>query len=370
MESGPALKVMILFSSAELGGAERSLSRMALADGQSDIRYLLATLGGEGAWARWLRSVGREPLVLPVLERGLPSFAGMVRLLRVIRTHAPAIIYVVGLRAAVLIRLLKPWLGRAKVVHGIRSTYRRGSRLARTFAVPERMLQGLTDCYIANSRQGAESLAELCGIPRTRFEVIPNGVAIPEGIPPPFGGRPKEIAVVANLNEFKGHREFLDVVLAVNKCHGDAVFSFIGRDDMDGEIQRLAAAKGLAGAVRFLGFQHDVWPWLVASRLSVLPSRETEGAPTAIIEAHAAGLPVVAFAVGGIGELIRDNIDGRLIVPGDDDALANAIIALLDDPIRAAQMGLAGRDKVIESSTLGASARRHAEVWRSLASLQ
>jgi glycosyltransferase involved in cell wall biosynthesis len=367
VNTGATLKVMIVFSAAGLGGAERSLSRMALANDQAEISYLFSTLGGDGAWAEWIRQSGQQPLVFSLLGR-LPRPAEFLRFIATVRNRSPRVIYVVGVRAAVLVRLLKPFLGGVKIVHGIRTTFERGSSLARTFGIPERLFQHCTDCYIANSNAGAETLSALSRIPRSQFHVIPNGVSIPCNSVPPITERPDIVAVVANIHRLKGHREFMKVVELVHRARPRTVFNFIGEDSLNGEIKRTARSMGLESAVSFAGFQPDVWSWLVAARLFVLPSRNVEGAPTSILEAQGAALPVVAFAIGGIPDIVRDGVDGCLITPGDDHAMARTIVSLLDEPPRSAAMGQAGREKVLNSFTLQASARRHAQVWRELLS--
>jgi glycosyltransferase involved in cell wall biosynthesis len=302
------VRVLILFSAAGLGGAERSLSRMALANNRLDVTYLLGTLGGPGALADWIKDLGETPLVFSVLAGNGSRFLELLRLIRTIRVKTPNIVYVVGVRAAVFIRLLKPFLGHVKIVHGIRTTFQSRSTLAYKFLFPELVLQKCTTAYVANSDSGGKSLQRQFGISRNKIHIIPNGIVIPTSVLNFHGARTKSIVVVANLHPIKGHREFMDVVELVHRRHPDAKFHFVGRDDMDGEIQRIAELRGLSTVVEFAGFQSDVWPWLTSARLFALPSRDTEGSPTSILEALAAGLPAVAFAIGGIPDLIRDGI--------------------------------------------------------------
>lgn len=360
------VRVLILFSAAGLGGAERSLSRMALANRRLDVTYLLGTVGGPGAWADWIKGLGEKPLVFSILAGNGSRFRESLRLIRTIRAKAPDIVYVVGVRAAAFIRILKPFLGHVKIVHGIRTTFQSRSALAYKFLLPELVLRNCTTAYVANSETGAKSLQRLFGISRDKIHVIPNGILIPTSVLNFHGARGKSIVVVANLHPLKGHREFMDVVELVHGRHPDAKFHFVGRDDMDGEIRRIAESRGLGAVVEFAGFQSDVWPWLTSARLFALPSRETEGSPTSILEALAAGLPAVAFAIGGIPDLIRDGIDGCLVEPVESSAMARAILGLLDDIPRAMKMGAMGRSKVLMSYSLEASVNSHAELWHLL----
>jgi glycosyltransferase involved in cell wall biosynthesis len=339
---------------------------MALANSRSDILYFLATLGGKGPWVDWMEKVAKKPLVFSVLTGHCINIREIVRMVRAIRLSAPDILYVVGVRAAVLVRILKPLLGPVKIVHGIRTTFRRGSLLARKFFLPEFLLSYFTDAYISNSEAGAQSLITLFRVARRKLYVIPNGITIPPVVLGFRGNRTKTVVSVANLHPLKGHKEFLEVVELVHARHPDAKFCFIGRDETHGEIERLANSRGLSSVVEFAGFQQDVWPWLVAARIFVLPSRDTEGSPTAILEALGAGLPAVAFAIGGVPALILDGVDGRVVAPLASSAMAHALIELLDDIPLATKMGEMGREKIVKSFSLQTSANRHAELWRAL----
>ena len=97
--------------------------------------------------------------------------------------------------------------------------------------------------------------------------------------------------------------------------------------------------------VKFMGHRDDVPAILTASDLFVLPS-ESEASPNVVLEAMAAGLPVVASRVGGIPEIVDDGVTGHLVPPSDPDALAAAILDVLDHPNRGAAFGQAGRMRI------------------------
>src|SRR4029453_16281754 len=103
--------------------------------------------------------------------------------------------------------------------------------------------------------------------------------------------------------------------------------------------------------VRFMGHRDDVPAILSESDLFVLPS-ESEASPNVILEAMAAGLPVVASNVGGIPELVTDGVTGSLVPPADSDALAAALLDLLDHPGRATAFGQAGRARIEQENSL------------------
>ena len=107
----------------------------------------------------------------------------------------------------------------------------------------------------------------------------------------------------------------------------------------------MAADLGLAGRVHFLGQRDDIPDLLAALDIFVLPSH-SEGVSLALLEAMAAGLPVIATAVGGLPEVVTDGVNGLLIPPQDPEALAQALARLLDDPALAKKLGENARQHV------------------------
>jgi len=362
-------RLLIVFSSSELGGAERSLTRMALA-ARPALDFDLATLDGPGPWADWCRVLGHDPIVLGADEahaaHGRFGLRAIFRLLRLVRARRYAAIYVIGLRAAFALRLAKPWLCGAQLVQGVRWNPDSDSRLDRAFRCVERFLGRFVDLYIANAQASADTLTCGCGVPAGKVRVIYNGLA---DLPQRVGNheRPLTVVTVANLNPRKGHVEYLDVIERVHACLPQVRFVFVGRDDMNGRVQQEIASHGLVGTASWAGFAEDVGPWLREARLMVLPSLWGEGCPTSILEGFAYSLPVVAYAIDGVPELIDDGQDGLLVGPGDRAALAAAIERVLGDPQLAQRMGDAGRDKVERSFTLARCVEQHVAAFAALA---
>ena len=172
------MKNIIVFSSSELGGAERSLTHMALASPPGV--YQLATLDGEGPWCDWVRSQGQQPLVFGVrnsAQHGRLRLGAFVSLIRHVRSEGLQIVYICGLRASLWLRLLKAFMPRVKLVHGIRTNPDSNSRFNRFFRAVERWLNGLVDLYITNSQIAATTLVERCGISIEKIQVIYNGLS-------------------------------------------------------------------------------------------------------------------------------------------------------------------------------------------------
>ncbi len=132
---------------------------------------------------------------------------------------------------------------------------------------------------------------------------------------------------------------------------------------MSGEVQEAIHEAGLSEVVRWEGFHFDVSPWFRRARVFVLPSLWGEGCPTSILEAFSYGMPVVAYAIDGIPELVADQKDGFLAAPRDGEALGTAISKSLRDVHMAQEMADSGREKVEQSFTLAECASLHAAVF-------
>jgi len=137
------------------------------------------------------------------------------------------------------------------------------------------------------------------------------------------------VLTVANLVSTKGHLEYLDVIQQVHKEIPEARFIFVGRDDMNGKVQKAVLAAGMDGYVSCEGFQTDVSVYFANARICVVPSQKQEGCPTTVLEAMSFGVPVVAYNIDGLPELVRHGKDGFLVSTKDTKQLTNSIIKLL-----------------------------------------
>ena len=201
------------------------------------------------------------------------------------------------------------------------------------------------------------------GYPPARTITIHNGIEPREPVAPaklepdPTG---PVLLEVGRLCDVKGQRE---LVAALPRLARDDVTVLLAGDDIetggahrDG-LEREARELGVANRVRFLGRRDDIPALLAAADALVLPSW-VEGLPLVVLEAMAAGVPVVATSVGGTPEAVVDGETGLLVPPRDVTALAGAIDAVLADPDRARRFGEAGRRRVRERFDADAAAQR------------
>jgi L-malate glycosyltransferase len=167
------------------------------------------------------------------------------------------------------------------------------------------------------------------------------------------------VAVFARLNRLKGIEYFLEAAALLAKRFDEVRFLIVGDSISEAyrdELERHAAGLGLADRVVFAGFRGDVPELLSEVSVSVLPSL-SEGLSNVVLEAMAAGVPVVATAVGGTPEMVENGVTGLLVPPRDAVALAEAIGSLLADPSRARAIGGAGQERVTERFSLQATVR-------------
>jgi glycosyltransferase involved in cell wall biosynthesis len=169
---------------------------------------------------------------------------------------------------------------------------------------------------------------------------LPGGIPVPPGAP--------LVTYVANLREDKAHLCLADAAERVLAAFPEARFLFVGREGCEAAaVRERLAAPSLAERVVMTGPRQDVSAILAASRLVAHPG-EQEGFSNAILEAMAAGLPVVAAGCGGNPEAVVDGETGIVVPAGDPAAFAEAILKLLRDPAGAAAMGEAGRRRAAE----------------------
>lgn len=212
-------------------------------------------------------------------------------------------------------------------------------------------------------RTGAPSPVHVvhCGVDPTRWPPRPRAV--------PATG-PVRALVVASLEEKKGHRVLLEALARAGGRLARVEFDLVGAGPLRAQLEARAHALGLGGRVRFHGAlaEPDVGRMLGAADLFVLPSVITrdgfmEGIPVALMEALAAGVPVVATRLSGVPELVVDGVTGVLAASGDPAALASALEAVLEDPQGARRRAVAGRQLVERDFDVRASAQRMAQLF-------
>ena len=170
------------------------------------------------------------------------------------------------------------------------------------------------------------------------------------------------VVVPARLHPMKGHVDLLAAVAELQSDLPGLVVLCAGGGPLAAQLPALAAAVGLGGIVRFIGHRNDVAQLIAASDVVALASRR-EGLPLALLEAMAAGRPVLATAVGGVPEAVQDGEVGRLVPARRPEVFAAALRQMVTEPLVAARWGEAGRREVAARFSASASTRRLEAVY-------
>lgn len=228
----------------------------------------------------------------------------------------------------------------------------------------------------------AESIARIhreAGVPASKLQVIPNG--LPEPVTVGAGSsRDGSAAVqsqgprqapwlagyVGRLSSEKGPDLFLDTLIPLCQRHLQLHAVMLGDGPERATLQARIDAAGLAERITLPGFQRDMQAWMTRLDALVISSR-TEGTPMILLEAMQDGVPVVAFGVGGIPDVIEHGRSGLLAAPLAVDELAAHLQALLDDPQQAEELVARARQTQREHYHLPTLAQRWALVYRGTA---
>jgi glycosyltransferase involved in cell wall biosynthesis len=171
------------------------------------------------------------------------------------------------------------------------------------------------------------------------------------------------VGMAAQFIPRKGHHTLLEAIPKVLEKDGEAHFLLFGQGPLREEVESRAKATGIHDHLRFPGFRDDLPSLLPSLDILVHPATR-EGLGIILLQASAAALPIVASRAGGIPEAVQDGDTGLLVEPGDADALARALSALLADPDRGRAMGTAGRAFVLEHFSVDRMVEGNLGVYR------
>jgi glycosyltransferase involved in cell wall biosynthesis len=368
------LRVLHLITRLPVGGAERLLVDVVRGLDRGRFESLVCCIQEKGPLAAELERFGVPVFCLDRMRSkrfDLPAVRDLARLLRreridVMHSH---------LYHANLYGRLAARLAGVPAIATVHNTYTRVKLHRRLL---NRLLTGKRSHVVAVSEDVRRDLVKYDGIPQDRIAVIHNGIDVSrvqsslsrEQARAQLGIAGDAIAVgcVARLEEQKGHRFLLEALALLNEApRGAPRFTLLlaGDGRLRAELERRAAALGVAAQTRFLGTRSDVADVLRALDVYAMPSL-WEGLSIAMLEAMAAGLPIVISDVSGVAQVIGNDEYGLRVPAGDPAALAQAIRALADHPEKRAALGAAARERVIAKfsmqAMLGELSRLYEEV--------
>ncbi|HEV7364555.1 MAG TPA: glycosyltransferase [Gemmatimonadales bacterium] len=345
------MRVLILSTSMGMGGADQQILSVtgALRARGWDVRIVSMTaLGPMGLQAQRL-GIPTESLEMP---RGVPDPRGAMRLAALIRSWKPDILHSQLAHANLMARLLRPLVPVPILISTIHSSYDGGRFRLLSYRLTDR----LADYTTIISETSAERYLAAGAVPRDRLRVIPNGVDTTRFRPlPEVRGRLRselglgETFAWLAVGRFETAKDYPTMLAAFDRVlarRPDAVLLLVGRGSLQQETEELTRSMGLGDRVRFLGVRGDI-PELLSAADGYILSSAWEGMPMVLLEAGAAGIPIVATAVGGTGEVVLDGETGFLAPPGNPAALGDAMLRLSDlSPDDRRRLGRRGREHI------------------------
>ncbi len=280
-----------------------------------------------------LRKAGIEPVFLGASKLN-PFIIGKIASLA--RSCGARLLHVTGLKASLAGRAAARLVDAAVIVHT------HDLKLPVLIRPLQRMLARSTDVGICVSAALRELTVRGYHVRPERTFVIHNGIRLRDitDVPQHCRARMRSelslqsrhivIGMIGRMYPVKGHRAMLEMLAFVVSRNPLVKMLVIGDGPERVACERLARELGLEDHVHFLGQRSDVALLLAAVDIVVMPSR-SEGLGLAAIEALAAGKPVIAYAVGGLTEVIRDGVNGKLVTAGDRTAFVEALIAIVEN---------------------------------------
>jgi glycosyltransferase involved in cell wall biosynthesis len=356
------LRVLRAITRLNIGGP--AIHVILLTRGLQNDRFRSVLVSGleapdEGSMRDLAVQYGVRPRALAELGREVSppnDLRAVLKMYRLIRASRPHIVHTHMAKAGTAGRVAARLAGVPIVVHTYHGhTFHSyfGPAKTRLFLEIERTLARYTDRIVAVGEGQRHEIAAYGVAPLQRIVSIPLGLEIERLLDAErergklkaelgLNGHSKLVGIVARLVPIKAHEVFLEAATSVLEVEPETRFLVIGDGERRYELEALARRLGIGGAVRFLGWRADM-KQVYADLDVVALSSNNEGSPVALIEAMAAGRPIVATAVGGVGEVVRDGETGRLVPPRNPGALAEGMVDLLRDRERAERFGLAGR---------------------------
>jgi glycosyltransferase involved in cell wall biosynthesis len=227
--------------------------------------------------------------------------------------------------------------------HGGSLHYGTDTLKGRVYAGLERALMNRTDLFLFESEFARNTYQRLVGMPKNLVRCVFNGVTAKEFDPLVIADDATDVVYVGEFRHIKGADILIEAVAKLRAADKPVMLTLAGDGEETATLRALCDRLDLGPAVRFIGHVPARFGF-GKGRLLVVPSRG-DSMPYVVIEAAAAGIPMIAANVGGIPEIFGPFTDG-LITPNDPDVLANAIAASLDDPAKAEERARLLRERV------------------------
>ena len=306
------------------------------------------------------KAQGVKVILLPSLVRSIrpiKDFKALLALVWLIFKEKPDIVHTHSSKGGILGRLAAKLCGVSNIVHTPHGHvfYGHFGRVAsKVFLWVERIFAKFTDRLIALTNGEKNDYMEMSVCSTEKLVTIHSGVDLQQFLNANGNGLEKRrslgleqheavIGFVGWLLPIKGPDYLLKAMDYVWPEQPETTLVMVGKGDLDVDLRAEALRKNVNGKVKFLGWREDINELMPVFDMLVLPSLN-EGMGRVLVEAMAAGKPVVASRAGGIPDLVQDGQTGYLVPPADEKALADAILKLLNDSDEAKLMGQRGKE--------------------------
>ena len=365
--AGRSMRIARIIARLNVGGPAQHA--IFLTVGLDPARFMTTLITGvgepdEGDLSAEARARGVEPVVIPELGPRIHpgrDFLALGKLVRLLRRLRPDLVHTHTAKAGALGRVAARLAGVPIIVHTFHGHVLEGyfsPSLTRLFLQIERALARITDRIITVSpRVRHDLLARGIGRPE-QVEVVPVGLDLARFLGGP--GSPARLreklaiasdapllGIVGRLVPIKDHPTLFQALALLQADAPSPHLIVVGDGERREALKRLAQDLGLASRIHFLGWRNDLEA-ILGELDVVICSSKNEGTPVALIEAMAAGVPVLSTDVGGVGDLIVHGENGWLVPSGNPSALARGIRDLLADPERRARPLPAARRLALE----------------------
>jgi len=347
---GRPIRVMRVITRMNIGGPGMHVVLLTAGLNGGEFESVLVTgtvTDNEGDMTEFAQGMGIRPLVLASLRRQVHAptdLRGLVGLRRLMKEAKPDIVHTHTAKAGFLGRLAARLSGVPVIVHTFHGHVFRGyfgPTETRVYVAMERLAARLSDVILTPSERVRKDLIDFRIAPPEKIRVIPLGLPL-DGLAEStacrgmlrrelrFSPNQRLVGIVGRLVPIKRHELFLEAARRVADSLPDARFVIVGDGERRSRLEALARTLGIADRVCFTGWRRDL-ALIYADLDALVMSSSNEGTPVSIIEALAAGVPVVSTSVGGVPDVLRDGLFGRLVPAEAPQALAAAIIDTLEN---------------------------------------
>lgn len=334
---GPAIHVALLTSGLQGPEFHTTLVTGLIGEQEGDMSY-------------FAHSLGITPIMIPSLGREISpirDFLTVVALIKLIRAERPHIVHTHTAKAGLVGRVAAFLCGVPVVIHTFHGhvfTGYFGRTKSMLFLWLERLAARLTDVILTISDSLRDELIGYRIAKSDRIRVLPLGLPLnPLTNLTDIRGQFREelgcstdiplIGIIGRLVPIKNHALFIEAARHVHEAQPNARFVVVGGGELDEQLRSKVDGIGLGAVIQFTGWRQDL-PRIYADLDLVVITSDNEGTPVSLIEAMAAGVPIVSTGVGGVSDLLQGGQLGTIVPPRDRQALTAAMIEALTTPNR------------------------------------